>query len=31
MLMDCDKETLILSDDRLFYTLEGEGEYVGLK
>ena len=30
MLMDCDKETLILSDDKLFYTLEGEGEYVGV-
>ena len=28
--MDCDKETLILSDDKLFYTLEGEGEYVGV-
>ena len=30
MLMDCDKETLILSDDKLFYTLEGEGEYAGI-
>ena len=28
--MDCDKETLILSDDKLFYTLEGEGEFVGV-
>jgi len=30
MLMDCDKETLIVSDDKAFYTLEGEGEYVGI-
>ena len=28
--MDCDKETLIVSDDKAFYTLEGEGEYVGI-
>lgn len=27
--MDLDKETLILSDDKIFYTIEGEGEYVG--
>jgi len=27
--MDLDKETLILSDDRIFFTIEGEGEYVG--
>jgi len=27
--MDLDKETLILSDDKIFYTVEGEGEYVG--
>jgi 7-carboxy-7-deazaguanine synthase len=29
MNIDCDKETLFLSDDKVFYTLEGEGEYVG--
>ena len=28
--MDCNKETLIVSDDKAFYTLEGEGEYVGV-
>ena len=28
-MMNLDKETLILSDDKVFYTLEGEGEYVG--
>jgi organic radical activating enzyme len=28
-MIDCDKETIILSDDMIFYTLEGEGEYVG--
>ncbi|MDB4396034.1 7-carboxy-7-deazaguanine synthase QueE [bacterium] len=28
-MIDCDKETLILSDDKIFYTIEGEGEYVG--
>ena len=27
--MDLDKETLILSDDKIFFTIEGEGEYVG--
>jgi 6-pyruvoyltetrahydropterin 2'-reductase len=27
--MDLDKETLLLSDDLIFYTIEGEGEYVG--
>ena len=27
--IDCDKETLILSDDMIFYTIEGEGKYVG--
>lgn len=27
--IDIDKETIFLSDDRVFYTLEGEGEYVG--
>lgn len=26
---DCDKETIFLSDDKLFYTVEGEGEFVG--
>ena len=29
--MDLDKETLILSDDKIFYTVEGEGEYVGMR
>ena len=29
MSIDCDKETLYLSDDLVFYTIEGEGEYVG--
>jgi 7-carboxy-7-deazaguanine synthase len=29
MSIDCDKETLFLSDDMVFYTLEGEGEYIG--
>ena len=28
-MMDLDKETLILSDDKIFYTVEGEGEYIG--
>jgi len=28
-MIDCDKETLILSDDKIFYTIEGEGEFVG--
>ena len=30
MSIDCDKETLLISDDKAFYTLEGEGEYVGM-
>ena len=29
MSVDCDKETIFLSDDLIFYTLEGEGEYIG--
>jgi|TARA_R100000152_G_C6779801_1_gene211827 organic radical activating enzyme len=29
-MLDCDKETLLVSDDKAFYTLEGEGEYVGM-
>ena len=29
MSIDCDKETLYLSDDLVFYTVEGEGEFVG--
>ncbi len=28
-MIDCEKETLILSDDLIFYTIEGEGEYIG--
>ena len=28
-MIDINTETLILSDDKLFYTIEGEGEYVG--
>jgi len=28
-MIDCDKETIFLSDDKVFYTLEGEGEYIG--
>ena len=28
-MIDCDKETIFLSDDKLFYTIEGEGEFVG--
>lgn len=28
-MIDNDKETIFLSDDKVFYTLEGEGEYVG--
>ncbi len=28
-MIDCDKESLFLSDDLIFYTLEGEGEYIG--
>lgn len=27
--MDLENETIFLSDDKLFYTLEGEGEYIG--
>jgi organic radical activating enzyme len=27
--IDIEKETIILSDDKVFYTIEGEGEYVG--
>jgi 7-carboxy-7-deazaguanine synthase len=27
--IDTEKETLILSDDKIFYTIEGEGEYIG--
>lgn len=27
--IDIDKETLFLSDDKIFYTIEGEGEFVG--
>ena len=29
MSIDCDKETIFLSDDLIFYTIEGEGEYIG--
>lgn len=29
MSLDCDKETIFLSDDLIFYTIEGEGEYIG--
>jgi organic radical activating enzyme len=29
MSVDCDAETIFLSDDLIFYTLEGEGEYIG--
>jgi organic radical activating enzyme len=29
MSIDCDKEMIFLSDDLIFYTLEGEGEYIG--
>jgi len=29
-MLDCNKETLLVSDDKAFYTLEGEGEYVGM-
>ena len=28
-MIDCDKETILLSDDLLFYTVEGEGEFIG--
>lgn len=27
--IDPDKDTIFLSDDKIFYTIEGEGEYVG--
>ena len=27
--IDIEKETLFLSDDKIFYTVEGEGEYIG--
>ena len=27
--IDINKDTLILSDDKIFYTIEGEGEYIG--
>jgi|TARA_R100000482_G_scaffold50835_1_gene18086 organic radical activating enzyme len=30
MSIDYDKETLLVSDDKAFYTLEGEGEFVGM-
>ena len=29
MNIDCDTETLFLSDDLVFYTIEGEGEFIG--
>ena len=29
MSVDCNTETIFLSDDLIFYTLEGEGEYIG--
>ena len=29
-MVDCNKETLLVSDDKAFYTLEGEGEYAGI-
>jgi 7-carboxy-7-deazaguanine synthase len=29
MSVNCDTETIFLSDDLIFYTLEGEGEYIG--
>ena len=28
-MIDINAETLILSDDKIFYTIEGEGEYIG--
>lgn len=28
-MINCETETLFLSDDLIFYTLEGEGEYIG--
>ena len=27
--IDCNKRTILLSDDKVFYTIEGEGEFVG--
>ena len=27
--IDLNKDTLVLSDDKIFYTIEGEGEYIG--
>mgnify|MGYP003135698751 FL=1 len=27
--IDCNKGTILLSDDKVFYTIEGEGEFVG--
>tara|TARA_R110002110_G_scaffold179454_2_gene384922 strand:+ start:65 stop:820 length:756 start_codon:yes stop_codon:yes gene_type:complete len=29
-MIDCNKETLLVSDDKAFYTLEGEGEFTGM-
>ena len=29
MNIDCDNETLFLSSDLLFYTIEGEGRHIG--
>ena len=29
MNINCDEEHLFLSDDKIFYTIEGEGEYIG--
>lgn len=29
-LIDINQETLFLSDDKVFYTIEGEGEYIGV-
>ena len=29
-MIDCNKETLLVSDDKIFYTIEGEGEYAGI-
>jgi len=29
-MIDINSETLFLSDDKIFYTIEGEGEYVGV-
>ena len=29
-MIDCDKETLLVSDDKAFYTIEGEGEFAGI-